>query len=217
LEFPIFDVLIAGLTMEVLVSFALTSFLIEMTPGPNMTYLALVAAGRGRAYGLSTVLGVTLGLSIIGIAAALGVTALIQSSAFLYEVLRWSGILFLFYLAYDGWRRDDDGGSNPGESGPRYFTYFQRGLLTNLLNPKAAAFYVTVLPTFLTVNSGLSGPLLLTAIYVSVATLIHLTIVALAGALAPILNDPARETIARRSLSLLLAAVALWFAVTTVR
>jgi threonine/homoserine/homoserine lactone efflux protein len=198
-------------------SFALTSFLIELTPGPNMTYLALVAASKGRRYGFSTVLGVTLGLAIIGFAAAIGVAALIQSSDLLYELLRWTGVLFLFYLAYEGWvgEADDNNGRSQGKG--RYRDYFLRGLMTNLLNPKAAAFYVTVLPAFLPSDADLTGTITLTGIYVSVATLIHAAIVLLAGALAPILNDPVREQTARRVLSLLLAGVAIWFAVGSAR
>lgn len=86
-----------------LLSFALTSFLIELTPGPNMTYLALVAARDGRRAGFATVAGVALGLSVVGIVAAFGVAELVQSSPLLYEGLRWAGVLFLLYLAWEGW------------------------------------------------------------------------------------------------------------------
>jgi threonine/homoserine/homoserine lactone efflux protein len=96
--------------------------------------------------------------------------------------------------------------------------YFARGLLTNLLNPKAAIFYVAVLPTFIIAERPvLSQTITLTAIYVSIATVIHALIVELAGTLEPFLNDSRRERIARRALSALLAAVAIWFAFSTAR
>jgi hypothetical protein len=56
-----------------LASFLLTSFLIEMTPGPDMTYLALVSASDGRRAGFATVSGVAIGLAVVGAIAAIGV------------------------------------------------------------------------------------------------------------------------------------------------
>jgi threonine/homoserine/homoserine lactone efflux protein len=68
-----------------LASFLLTSFLIEITPGPNMTYLALVSASDGRRAGFATVLGVASGLAVVGAIAAIGVAELIQASTLLYD------------------------------------------------------------------------------------------------------------------------------------
>ena len=199
----------APLASASLASFALTSLLIELTPGPNMTYLALVAARDGRRSGFATVAGVALGLAVIGLVAAFGVAELVQSSRLLYESLRWAGVLFLLYLAWEGWSAGTDVVASDGSSRGRYF---MRGLVTNLLNPKAAVFYVAVLPTFIdTSRPVLAQTVALTVIYVLVATLIHSAIVVLAGTLEPFLNDPRRERIARRVLSALLACVAIWF------
>ncbi|GAA2882438.1 threonine/homoserine/homoserine lactone efflux protein [Aminobacter niigataensis] len=198
-----------------LASFALTSLIIELTPGPNMTYLALVSAGEGRRAGFATVAGIALGLAVLGIVAALGVTELIQASNLLYEGLRWAGVLFLLFLAYEGWRGAAEVVATDKDADRRYF---MRGLVTNLLNPKAAVFYVAVLPTFIVAERPvLSQTITLTAIYVAVATVIHALIVTLAGTLEPFLNDSRRERIARRALSALLAAVAIWFALSTAR
>lgn len=196
-------------------SFLLTSFLIEVTPGPNMTYLALVSASDGRRAGFATVAGVALGLALIGAVAAFGVAELVQTSNLLYDILRWSGVLFLLYLAVDGWRSGGAGEVNGDVTGGRYFL---RGLITNLLNPKAAIFYVAVLPTFMDLETPpMAQAMALTGIYVGVATVVHLLIVLIAGALEPMLNDPRREQFARRVLSALLALVAMWFAVATAR
>ena len=202
--------------LATLASFALTSLIIELTPGPNMTYLALVSAGEGRRAGFATVAGIALGLAIIGTVAALGVTELIHASDLLYEGLRWSGVLFLLYLAHEGWRGPgEEAVAEGGDADRRYFT---RGLVTNLLNPKAAVFYVAVLPTFIVADRPiLPQTLTLTAIYVAVATIIHFLIVVLASQLEPLLNNPRIEKIARRALSALLAAVAIWFAFSTAR
>lgn len=196
------------------VPFLVMSILVELTPGPNMTYLALVSATEGRRAGFATVAGVALGLAIIGIVAAFGVAELIQASTFLYEVLRWAGVAYLLYLAWEGWVSGTDIVAAPGDQG----RYFSRGLMTNLLNPKAGIFYVSVLPTFIAPGMPtVRQAVLLTAIYVLVATAIHLLIVVLAGSLERFLTDPIRERAARRILSLCLAGVALWFAWTTAR
>ncbi|MCC6921357.1 MAG: LysE family translocator [Alphaproteobacteria bacterium] len=196
-------------------SFALASLLIELTPGPNMTYLALVAASRGRRVGFMTVLGVAAGLAVVGLIAAVGVAEIVQASAPLYEALRWAGVFFMLYLAWEGWTGGGDVSSRTtGEDG----RYFRRGLITNLLNPKAAVFYVAILPTFIEPDRALlPQTVFLSGIYVAVATLVHAMIVVLAGTLAPVLNDPRRERPVRRVLSALLALVAIWFAISTAR
>ncbi len=190
-------------------SFAIASILIELTPGPNMTYLAIVSVSSGRKNGFATVAGVALGLAIIGIAGAIGATALIQSSDILYQVLRWAGFVFLLYLAFDAWRNTSE---NKVEAEHDFGRHFTRGLLTNILNPKAATFYVTVLPSFIDQDQPtLQQALFLTAIYVLAATIIHACIVLAAGSLKPFLTNPKSEQIVRRILAGLLAGVAIWF------
>lgn len=195
--------------------FLVMAFLVELTPGPNMTYLALVSAGEGRRAGFATVAGIALGLTLIGIIAALGVAELIQASAVLFESLRWAGVVFLLYLAWEGWTAGTDVATRSADERGRYFA---RGLITNLLNPKAGLFYISVLPTFIdpAAPAGRQA-VMLTGIYVAVATLVHLLIVILAGSLTHILANSSREQTVRRALSLLLAAVAVWFAFTTKR
>jgi threonine/homoserine/homoserine lactone efflux protein len=200
---------------ETLLSFTLAAFLIELTPGPNMTYLALVSASEGRRAGFATVAGIALGLAAIGLVAAIGVAEIVQASDLLYEGLRWAGVVFLFYLAWEGWNAGTDVVASGGRQEGRYFL---RGLVTNLLNPKAAVFYVAVLPTFIeTGRQALWQTVPLTAVYVAVATTVHAGIVVLAGSLEPVLDNPAREQLVRRVLSVLLALVALWFAWSTAR
>ncbi len=194
-------------------AFALAALLIELTPGPNMTYLAIVSLSDGRRAGFATVAGVALGLAVIGLIAAFGVAAIIQSSDTLYEALRWAGVAYLLWLAYEGWR-----GEAARLTEPSHARFFMRGLVTNLLNPKAAVFYVAVLPKFVDAALPLlPQTLTLSAVYVAVATIVHSLIVLLAGSLEPLLNDPAREQRVRRALSVLLALVALWFAWSTAR
>jgi threonine/homoserine/homoserine lactone efflux protein len=193
--------------------FAFAALIIELTPGPNMTYLAIISVSNGWRAGFATVLGVALGLTIVGIVAAFGVAALIQSSDMLYATLRWAGVVYLLWLAYEGWRGGEASSGPPDDA-----RNFKRGLVTNLLNPKAAVFYVAVLPNFIDPGKPvLSQTLILSAVYVAIATAVHGLIVLLGGSLAPLLTNPARETVVRRVLSVLLALVAAWFAWSTAR
>ena len=203
--------------MQNLAAFAVTCLLIEITPGPNMAYLAVLSASRGRRAGFAATLGIALGLLVVGFAAALGLASLIATSPLAYETLRWGGVAYLLWLAWDGWRDAETSAAkveNPmGDAG-----YFARGLVTNLLNPKAAVFYVAVLPSFVDAGTALlPQTLLLSAIYVTLATAIHAGIVARAGLTRPFLEDPRRNRLLRRALSLVLAGIALWFAYATAR
>ncbi|PPB82167.1 threonine/homoserine/homoserine lactone efflux protein [Albidovulum inexpectatum] len=200
-----------------MLAFIVTSIVIELTPGPNMGWLAIVAAGEGRRLGYAAVAGVALGLSIVGLGAAFGLAALITASPILYEMLRWGGVAFLLYLAWEGWQRDDRA-EEPLPDSARTILYFRRGLIANLLNPKAAMFFIAVLPGFVPPQgSVLAATVMLSMIYVAVATAIHAAIVTLAGAARPLLENPDKRLVVRRVLAILLAVIAVWFAWSTGR
>lgn len=195
-------------------AFVITALLIELTPGPNMGYLAVVAIAQGKPSGYAAVAGVALGLLIIGLAAAYGLAEVLLQNDLVYQGLRYGGVLFLLYLAWEGWR--DGGVEADGAKG--IWPQFLRGLLNNLLNPKSALFYVAVLPGFVDkANPILPQTLLLTLTYVAVATLIHFLVVTLAATFRLFMSDPKRERVIRRTLSLTLAIFALWFAWSTAR
>src|SRR5215471_3455446 len=201
-------------------AFALTAFVIEITPGPNMTYLAALSLSNGMRTGFAAVAGIALGLLTYGIIAALGLAAVIDRSPLLYGLLRWGGVAYLLWLAWQSWssERETSPDETDGES-DRPWHAFRRGLVTNLLNPKAAVFYVTVLPDFVQVDgvSLVAQTLLLSLVYVSIATMIHSAIVALAGTLQTTLHTQQRRRSIRRGLALALLGIALWFALTTGR
>lgn len=196
-----------------LLAFALASFLIELTPGPNMAYLAILAADRGRRPGLAAVAGVALGLTLLGLLAIYGLGALVLDRPWLYQTLRWTGVAYLVFLAWEAYRdsRQPLEAANEQDSSWRFF---QRGLITNLLNPKAAMFYITVMPGFLTTTTT-SEALAFGAVYVLVATGVHAGVVLLAGALQPLLTIAERRRVMGVVFALLLLGVAGWVAYAT--
>ena len=130
-------------------------------------------------------------------------------------MLRWSGVIYMLYLAWDGWRGEKETSATTTKENHNH-KFFKRGLIVNLLNPKAAVFYVAILPTFIDINAAISPQAItLTIIYVTIATLIHAGVVTAAGTLRPLLENPRYNMIARRILSALLALVAIWFAIDT--
>jgi threonine/homoserine/homoserine lactone efflux protein len=198
-----------------LLAFFLTSIAIELTPGPNMAYLAVVGVTRGRVAGLYAVLGVAIGLALLGAAAGFGLGQLVLAYRVIYEVLRWGGALYLLYLAWDAWRD----GQKPLEGGPTDLSgwlFFRRGFVTNLLNPKAALFYVAVLPGFVDATRPAAGQLVvLVTIYVIAATIIHAAIVLLSAQLQPLFARPALRAGVGLFFALVLVAIAVWLLVKT--
>src|SRR5215475_8797853 len=150
-----------------LLGFALTALIIEITPGPNMTYLAALSLSSGRRAGFAAVAGIAIGLMTYGIVAALGLAAVIDSSPLLYGILRWGGVAYLLWLAWDAWSSERETSADATDDpDDEPWIAFRRGLITNLLNPKAAVFYVALLPEFIRPGAGsvMSQTLALSAI-----------------------------------------------------
>jgi len=201
--------------------FILAVLLLEVTPGPNMAYLATLALSRGRAAGLIATAGIAFGLAVHAAVAGLGAGVLIQQYPLLYDVLRWIGVCYLLYLAWDGWRSEKEISPERADLVIMAGPLLLRGFLSNVFNPKSVLFFVSVLPTF--VGTGPGAPSLPTqmavfgALYVGIATAVHGTIVVLAAQLRPWLVAGPRQQTMRRALSVVLALVAIWLAWTTRR
>lgn len=205
--------------VSALLAFALTCVIIEITPGPNMTYLAALSLSNGMRTGFAAVAGIALGLMTYGITAALGLAALIDNSPLLYGLLRWTGVAYLLWLAWESWASERETSPDATDGGGRPWPAFRRGLITNLLNPKAAVFYVAVLPEFVRADGGplVAQTLLLSIVYVAVATAVHSGIVVLAGTLQTTVATTGRRRAIRRALALALVGIAIWFALSTGR
>jgi threonine/homoserine/homoserine lactone efflux protein len=195
--------------------FVLTSLAIELTPGPNMAYLAVLSMAHGRRAGLAAVAGIALGLLLLGALAGLGLGTLVLETPWLYQLLRWGGLAFLLFLAWDAFR-ESRAPLQAAEGPSPLARYFRRGLVTNLLNPKAAVFYIAVMPNFVD-RSVADWPqtLTLTAIYVAIATLIHAGIPLSGSLLQPVLSSPRVRQPAGVVAALLLVGIAAWLFLTT--
>ncbi|WP_253340277.1 LysE family translocator [Sphingobium sp. OAS761] len=187
----------------------MTALALELTPGVNMTWLALLSAAEGRRAGLAAVAGIAIGLSLLGLVAGVGASTLLTGHSWVLAVLRGAGIAYLLWMAWDAWPRGD--GGVPVRAGVA--AGFRRGLLMNMLNAKSALVFVTLLPGFVhgaaAVRSQLAA---LTIAYVVIATTVHLGIVALAGGAHALLADARRVRRVRTLFALALVVLAIMLA-----
>lgn len=203
-------------TPEHLLPFLMAVALIELTPGPNMGWLALVAATRGRTAGLAAVAGTAVGLAIWMVAAVLGLSAVMERWPALFQIVRWAGVAYLFWLAWEALKGEAIGpGDAAGDlAGARRRALFVRGLTANLLNPKAAVFYTALLPAFIQPDAGspVAQGLVLGLIQVAVATAVHAAIVVGADQAGRGLLARLEGRIVRIGMAAGIALIAVWVA-----
>jgi threonine/homoserine/homoserine lactone efflux protein len=196
-----------------LAAFALISLGMVLTPGPNMIYLVSRSIAQGRRAGLISLGGVALGFVFYMLCGALGITALVLAVPFAYDTLRFAGALYLLYLA---WQAVRPGGHSPFRvralppDGPgRLFTM---GFVTNLLNPKIAVMYLSLLPQFLDPERGsiLAQSLTLGSTQILVSVSVNAVIAILAGSIASFLSGrPTWLVLQRWLMGTVLAGLAL--------
>jgi threonine/homoserine/homoserine lactone efflux protein len=137
--------------------FAVAAVTLLVIPGPAVLYIVTRSVDQGRAAGLASVCGVHVGTLIHVAAAALGLSALLVSSATAYHAVRWLGAAYLIWL---GVRRllahDEDAPAAPGPGTRRHGLRrsFAQGVVVNVLNPKTALFFLAFLPQFVDVSRG---------------------------------------------------------------
>jgi threonine/homoserine/homoserine lactone efflux protein len=174
-----------------LAAFGLVALGMVLTPGPNMVYLISRSICQGRAAGLISLAGVALGFVFYMLCAAFGITVLVLAVPYAYDALRFGGALYLLYLA---WQAVKPGGRSPFEvrdlpkDSPRKL--FAMGLATNLLNPKAAVLYLSLLPQFIDPAHGsvLKQSLALGTTQIFISVCVNATIATMAGSIAAFLG-----------------------------
>jgi len=170
-----------------LLAFALVALGLALTPGPNMVYLISRSINQGRAAGLISLGGVALAFVLYLLCAVLGITALLFTVPLAYDALRLAGALYLLYLAWQALR---PGGRSPFQvrqlERDRPRKLFAMGFLTNLLNPKAAVLYLSLLPQFITPGRGnvLQQSLALGSTQMAISLTVNALIVLMAGTIA---------------------------------
>ncbi len=168
---------------ETLVVFLGATLALALTPGPDLLYIATRSASEGRPAGVVSVLGVSLGLGIHTVALALGLSALLTAVPVAYEVVRWIGAAYLLYLGAKLLVRPSHFALASEKSPSRLRTVFIQGLLTNVLNPKVAFFFLAFLPQFVDHAAGpvMLQLLLLGLLFNALGSLVNLIVALLAS------------------------------------
>jgi threonine/homoserine/homoserine lactone efflux protein len=200
-----------------LIAFAAIALGMVLTPGPNMVYLISRSICQGKAAGLISLGGVALGFVVYMLCAAFGLTALLLTVPYAYDTLRIGGAVYLLWLA---WQAVRPGGRSPFQvkdlpkDGPRKL--FLMGLLTNLLNPKIAVMYLSLLPQFIDPAHGsvLGQALMLGSTQIVISLCVNAMIAISAGSIAVFLaRRPMFAVVQRWVMGTVLAGLAVRMAV----
>ncbi|WP_299288508.1 LysE family translocator [uncultured Tateyamaria sp.] len=132
--------------------FLLTAFVVVVAPGTGVIYTLALGLGQGRRAALWAALGCTFGIVPHLAAAALGLAAILHTSALLFNVVKFAGVAYLLYLAWGSLRSDGALAISSTRSAEAGCRIARRGALINILNPKLSIFFLALLPPFLSGN-----------------------------------------------------------------
>ena len=202
-----------------LLGFALLALGMVLTPGPNMVYVVSRSVCQGRRAGLVSLGGVGLAFIVYMLGAALGITSLVMAVPYAFDALRAAGALYLGWLA---WQALKPGGRSPFAvqslpiDSPRRL--FAMGFMTNLLNPKAALLYLSLLPQFMAPASGsvFAQAVVLGSVQIAISLTVNGLLALVASSVATFLGTrPTWLAMQRRLMGTVLACLALRLALDT--
>lgn len=128
--------------------FLITSLIVVMLPGTGVLYTLAIGLGRGFRASIAAAVGCTLGIVPAMIASIVGLAALFHTSALAFQLIKYAGVAYLFYMAWNILR---EGGALDVSEDRRPLSAFQTardGVVLNVLNPKLSLFFLAFLPQF---------------------------------------------------------------------
>ena len=181
----------------ILVQFAVATFVIAITPGPDMTLFIGRALSEGRAAGFACMIGASTGILIHTTLVALGLSALIIASPEMFLSLKMAGAAYLVWLAYQAIQHGSAFSLDTTKRKPRsLFKNWLTGLGIDLMNPKIIIFFMTFLPQFVSVDDPhASGKLFfLGMFFIGFAALVTVPMILAADRFAGLLKKSPRVT-----------------------
>ena len=173
---------------------------LNVTPGPDMLYVAARSTSEGRRAGVVSALGIGAGTLVHIAALALGLSALLAAVPLLYDVVRFAGAAYLVWLGLRALLRTpsprDDAPPPPAPLG----AVFRQGVVTNVLNPKVALFFLAFLPQF--VDPARGNPVVQTValglMFDTSGTIVNVLVAVLASRAAGLLRRGRAGTVLQR-------------------
>jgi threonine/homoserine/homoserine lactone efflux protein len=129
-------------------AFLLASFVLWITPGPDTMYILARSVAQGRRAGVLSALGIGSGVVVHTTVAAVGLSALLVTSAWAFTAVRWAGALYLIHLGVSALRSRRQSLAMPSAAPARLREIYRQGVLSNVFNPKVAIFFLSFLPQF---------------------------------------------------------------------
>jgi len=167
--------------------FGLAALIMVLSPGPNMIYLISRSLSQGRKAGIMSLLGVMCGFLFHILMVSFGLTVIFFAIPYAFVVVKFCGVAYLLYLAYcsiKSGNRIFDANQNLKSDKP--IKLFNIGLMTNVLNPKMAVFYLSFFPQFIKPENGsiLSQSFQLGIVQIIISFTVNLLIVISAAKMA---------------------------------
>jgi threonine/homoserine/homoserine lactone efflux protein len=139
-------------------AFLLASFLLWITPGPDTMYILTRSIAQGRRAGILSALGIGSGVLVHTAFAAFGLSIILRTSAWAFAIVQWAGAVYLVSLGIQALRSKGRTLTAPEVSPMSGGRIYRQGVVTNVLNPKVAVFFLAFLPQFVDPSRGL-GPI----------------------------------------------------------
>lgn len=135
-------------------AFLLSSFFLWITPGTDTMYILARSISQGRQAGLISVLGISSGILVHTTFAAFGLSAILATSAWAFTTIKIAGAVYLIYLGLQAWLKKSQPLSTPEINSMTSWQIYRQGVITNVLNPKVAIFFLAFLPQFVEPTAG---------------------------------------------------------------
>ncbi|WP_339858738.1 LysE family translocator [Pseudohongiella acticola] len=139
-------------------TFFTAAILLNLSPGPDIAFILGQTLRNGRRHGFAAMLGVWTGAGLHVVLAALGLSAILATSALAFSVIKWIGAAYLVWLGIKMLvSRGDSFIANKNASNQRMRSIYLQGILVSALNPKVAIFFLAFLPQFVVAGAGPVG------------------------------------------------------------
>lgn len=171
-----------------LVTFAAATLLLNITPGPDMIYVVTRAATQGRSAGLVSALGIACGCSVHILAVALGVARLLQAAPSASAAVRFAGAAYLLWLGFRALMQRDSTAATSRPDRASLSRIFWQGVVTNVLNPKVALFFLAFLPQFVAPDRVFTGTLVLGTLFNVSGTVVNGIVALTAGSVGTVVR-----------------------------
>lgn len=198
--------------------FALTGLILNLTPGNDMIYVMARSSGQGVKAGIVSSLGIMAGCLVHIIAAVVGISALIAQSAIAFDIIKYIGAAYLIYLGVKTLLKKKN--VVELETALPHLSYrkiFWQGVITNMLNPKVALFFLAFLPQFIDPFKNTALQILFLGVWFNiVGTLVNILVAILFGKIgAFLLRSPGFLKWQERMIGLVLIALGIKVALTS--